>query len=160
MVSAQGGSMDALSFELAGSRYALLAHYVREVLRAVAIEPLPHAPFVIAGVFNLRGVVVPVVDMRKRLGLVSKEIAPEDYFIVADTPGFAVALHIDRALDLIGVTPTPLARITPGLAQTSYIAGVVPTADGVLLIQDLPAFLSSEEAAALGQALHAAGGEA
>lgn len=153
----QSGPMDALSFELAGTQYALLAAYVREVIRAVAIEPLPHAPSVIAGVFNLRGAVMPVVDTRKRLGFPSKPIAPEDFFLVTQTASFAVALHIDRPLDLITVTVAPVDHAAPALRGTAFLAGVVTTDDGLLLIQDLPAFLSIAEAAALGDALHAAG---
>jgi purine-binding chemotaxis protein CheW len=142
-----------LSFELAGSHYALLMSYVHEVVRAVAIQPLEHAPTVVSGVFNLRGQVIPVIDMRRRLGLEPKPVSPEDFFLVVDVGRHRVALHVDRALDLLEVTPTPIEQIAPAPYESVYVAGVVPTSDGVLLIHDLPRFLSHLEAMQLSHAL-------
>jgi len=145
--------MDALLFELADARYALAIAYVREVVRAVLVDPLPHAPAVIAGVINYRGVVIPVIDTRRRLGMPARPVALADHFIIAEVAGRALALHIEVPLDLTFVTPVPLGDVAPELRAAPYIAGVVPTHDGVLLIQDLPAFLSQDELAELDHAL-------
>ena len=137
--------MDALLFELAGARYALAIVYGREVVRAVLVDPLPHTPHVVAGVINYRGQVP------------SRAVAPEDHFLVVEALGRCLALHVDVPLDLAQVTPVPLTQVAseqllaPGSA--SYIAGAVPTYDGVLLIQDLPAFLSPDELVTLDRAL-------
>ncbi|MET0391084.1 MAG: chemotaxis protein CheW [Polyangiales bacterium] len=148
--------VDALSFELAGSRYALLTSFVTEVVRAVAIEALPSAPGIVSGVINLRGQVIAVVDMRRRLGLPPRPVVPEDYFIIVELNGLRLALHVDRALDLLNVSPIPLARVAPSpFDEARYIAGVVPTGEGVLLVQDLPAFLSHADSVQLGEALRA-----
>jgi purine-binding chemotaxis protein CheW len=146
-----------VSFELAGSRFALPSESVHEIVRAVAIEPLSHGPAVVSGVFNLRGTVVAVIDMRRRLSLPPKPLAPEDFFIVVELAPFRVALHVDRVLDLVSVSPTPVEAIAPPPHTAAYVAGVVPTSDGVLLIHDLPAFLSQAEASALASALDASG---
>ncbi|MEY4580831.1 MAG: hypothetical protein RL701_5534 [Pseudomonadota bacterium] len=174
-MTAQTEPMDALSFELAGSRYALPARYIRELVRAVAIDPLPSAPGVIAGVFNFRGRIVPVIALRLRLGLATKPLSPDDFFIIVDAPlpqraandgpsgptTWQLALLIDRPLDLVSIIPDTLANIAPSLPDSKFILGVVATADGVLLIQDLPAFLSHTEAALLAHALaHASGDSA
>jgi purine-binding chemotaxis protein CheW len=145
--------VDALSFELAGAQFALPACAVHEVLRAVEVEPLPQAPAVIAGVFNLRGSIIAVIDMRKRLGMPPKPLSPDDFFIVVDLAQRKLALWVDRALDLLPVVPLPISEIALPQYEAAYIAGVVPTGEGVLLIQDLPRFLSQAESSALDVAL-------
>jgi purine-binding chemotaxis protein CheW len=145
--------MDALLFELAGARLAVSAACVIEVVRAVAIDALPEAPPVVSGVINLRGEVMPVIDMRKRFGLPARPALPEDYFIAVQSGPHRVALHVDRPLELERVTPTPFEQLVDTPARYAYVSGVVPTLDGVLLICDLPRFLSAPESLALSRAL-------
>lgn len=131
---------------------ALAAGLVSEVIRAVEIEPLPQAPAVVSGVINVRGSLTPVIDLRRRLGFAAKELSPEDHFIVADCGPRRVALHVDRALDLLSIrelTIEPLAQE----AASPYIAGALALPDGVLVIYDLAKFLSESEAATLNLAL-------
>ena len=143
---------DALLFELAGSRYAVPAMHVAEVVRAVQIEVLPRAPWVVSGLINLRGEIVPVIDVRRRLGLPDKALAPEDYFVIAHCGARRVALHVDRALELGSIKPEPMPRVGDE-APAEYVAGVVPVEGGVLMIHDLPAFLSAAEGDMLDDAL-------
>src|SRR5215468_9466258 len=98
--------MDVLLFELAGARLAVPASHVIEVVRAVAIDLLPGAPAVVSGVINVRGEVMPVIDMRARFGLLARPPLPEDYFIAVQSGPHRVVLHIDRPLELASVMPT------------------------------------------------------
>ena len=143
---------DALLFELAGARMALVAGLVSEVVRAVEIEPLPQAPAVVSGVINVRGVLTPVIDLRRRLGLAAKPLSPEDHFIVADCGPRRVALHVDRALDLLSIRELAIEPLAAE-AASPYVAGALALPDGVLVIYDLATFLSTSEAAALSLAL-------
>lgn len=134
---------------------ALHAALVIEVVRAVEIEPLPEAPPIISGVINVRGMLTPVIDMRRRLGLEAKPLSPDDHFIIADCGPRRVALHVDRALDLLPIgelTIEPLGE----QASSPYVAGAAALEDGVLVIYDLSAFLSAAEDAALTLALRSA----
>ena len=146
---------DALLFEVAGSRMALIAGLVSEVLRAVEITPLPQAPAVVSGVINVRGSLTPVIDLRTRLGLAAKALSPDDHFIVADCGSRRVALHVDRALDLLPIQDLALDPLAPE-ARSPYVAGALAREDGVLLIYDLATFLSAADAAALALAMRAA----
>lgn len=146
--------VDVLTFECAGLRYALPVDDVVEVLRACALEPLAGAPGVVSGVINMRGQVVPVIDMRVRLGLTPKAIAPEDYFIVARASNWRLALHVDQVHDLVRVVPTPVEHVAPlPDFRRRYLTGVAPTVDGTLLVQSLHSFLSFQEERALHTAL-------
>src|SRR5262245_6063358 len=83
-----------------GGTLALPSSDVVEVVRAVAVTPLPKAPAIVEGVMNVRGKVVPVINVRARLGLSAREIAPSDHFVIARVAGREVALHVDQALSL------------------------------------------------------------
>src|SRR5205085_11996004 len=92
---------DVLVFEVAGRRFGLPAAAVKEVVRAVALAPLPKAPAVVEGVINLRGTVVPVLDIRGRFRLPQKPLAPSDQLIIARTGPRLAALHVDWAHELV-----------------------------------------------------------
>lgn len=158
-VAVLGAPSDALLFELAGARMALLAGIVVEVVRAVEIEPLPQAPPVVSGVINIRGSLTPVIDLRRRLGFAARPLSPEDHFIVADCGTRRVALHVDRALDLLSIRELPMDPLGPE-ATSPYVSGAVALEDGVLVIYDLSLFLSDAEAATLALALRAATADA
>ena len=151
-MAAPGAPTDALLFELAGARMALVAGLVSEVVRAVEIEPLPQAPPVVSGVINVRGALTPVIDLRRRLGLATKPLSPHDHFIVADCGSRRVALHVDRALDLLPIHELAIEPLAEE-AASPYVAGALALPDGVLVICDLAAFLSASEATTLNLAL-------
>jgi purine-binding chemotaxis protein CheW len=148
---------EVLVFEVEGQRYGLPTADVRELVRAVTITPLPDAPAVIEGVVNVRGRVLPVLDMRARFHLPARPLDPSDHFIVASAGPRGVILHVDGAthlalLDETSIQPSP----TLGPSAT-YVAGVAKLEDGLVLIHDLATFLSDAEAESLDEALRAAG---
>jgi len=135
-----------LTFDLSGRRFALPASAVREVTRAVAIAPLPKAPPIVEGVINVRGIVVPMLDIRQRFGLSPTPVAPEQHLLIAQAGSRVVALRVDRAVDLVSVDEAAIesgARVVPGV---EYVAGIAKLQDGLIVIHDLERFLSLEEA--------------
>ncbi|MEO5579694.1 MAG: chemotaxis protein CheW [Gemmatimonadaceae bacterium] len=147
--------MDILQFELAGERYGLPAVAVREIVRAVSIAPLHHAPDVIAGVIDLRGTVVPVIEMRLRFGRPPRRLAPSEHFIIVGTDDRPVALRVDRALEMTSVDDEAVVHAV-GLADGhDSVAGVVALADGLTVVHDPALFLSHAENEALDRALTA-----
>jgi purine-binding chemotaxis protein CheW len=140
-------------FELGGRRYGLPAADVRQLLRAAAPTPLPRAPALVKGVINLRGTLLPVLDVRGRFGLPPRPIEPDDHFIVAQAAGRLVALHVDRAVDLVRLDAADLADARGLVPGAEHLAWVARTPDDLVLIHDLATFLSRAEAAALESAL-------
>ena len=147
--------MMLLVFTLDDWRYALELSIVERVYRAVAVTPLPDAPDIVLGVVNVRGNVLPVVDIRRRFRLPEKSLTPDDRLIIAHSTGRLVALVVD---DVTGVVEcaakdiTSASAIVPGM---EYVEGVARLKDGMILIHDLARFLSLEEKAVLEQALGA-----
>jgi purine-binding chemotaxis protein CheW len=158
MGDARGQQRDILLFALGGQRYGLWARDVRELLRAVAIVPLPRAPRVVEGVINLRGRVVPVLDLRARFGLPGKQLETSDHLIVAAVGARLVAIRADQALDLLPVELDRAQLEDLKASGAEYLAGVARLPDGLALIHDLEAFLSAGESIALDDALGAAAG--
>jgi purine-binding chemotaxis protein CheW len=144
-------------FELDGRRFGLPAADVGELLRAVAVVPLPRAPAVVRGVINLRGRVVPVLDVRGRFRLPPREVEPADHLIVARTGGRLVALHVDRATDLLHLDAADLTDARGLVPGAEHVRWVARLPHDLVLIHDLATFLSRAEAAALDEALPAAG---
>jgi purine-binding chemotaxis protein CheW len=152
-------ALDALVFELAAERYALPLADVVCVLRAVAIRALPRAPAIVEGIFDLRGELVPVLDMRARFRLPSKALEPSEHLIVAQVGTRRVALRADQALafERLEAVATEQASNLP--RGVGYVAGVASTEAGLVLIHDLRAFLSEAEALELDRALATVAGE-
>lgn len=147
--------MDVLTFHVGVHRYAVAVSAVQEILRAVATVALPQAPPVVCGVINLRGHIVPVLDLRVRFGVPRRPIQPDENFIVLRVGSRMVALRVDRAEELLDVAQDQIAHISSVTPHTAYAEGLVALPDGLVFIADLPAFLSEAEAALLDEALDA-----
>lgn len=150
-----------LEFAIADRRLGLPTEVLQEVLRAVAIAPLPKAPPIVEGVINLRGTLVPVLDLRQRFGLPAVPLAPDQHLVIARAGRRTVALRVDRALALVAVEERAIVSPESVAPGTEHVAGIAKLPDGLLVIHDLNRFLSLEEArqmdAAIGDAATASG---
>lgn len=145
--------MMLLVFTLDDWRCALELSTVEKVYRAVAVTPLPDAPDIVLGVINVKGAVLPVVDVRRCFRLPEKNLTPDDRLIVARSSDRLVVLVVDSVIDVIECSEqdiTSASAIVPGM---EYVEGVARLKDGMILIHNLARFLSFEEKAALEQAL-------
>lgn len=156
MPDARPISTDVLVFALAARRYAVDVAVVREVVRAVSILPLPGAPPIVEGLIDLRGTLVPVLDVRARFGLPPKPIEHTDLFVVAESQRRLVALHVDDVDGVLRLDPASVDVLTPAEVGASLVAGVARTVEGLLVVHDLDAFLSLAEQRALMVALASA----
>jgi purine-binding chemotaxis protein CheW len=148
-----GGGYRLVVFVLGEQRFGLRLDAVEQVVRLVAIMPLPEAPDIVQGVIDLRGRIVPVVDIRTRFRLPERTPRLSDHLIVARTARRSVALLVEAVEGVVespDAAVTAAAEILPGLA---YLEGVIRLADGAIFIHDLDTFLSLEEERALDAAL-------
>jgi len=145
-------------FQLDRQRYALELEAVDRVVRVVAVTPLPSAPLVVRGVIQYGGGVVPVVDLRTRFRLELREPKLSDHLVLAHTARRRLALPVDAVTGVEIVQPGEWLQADAVLPNADHLAGVVQRDDGLILIQDLDAFLSLDEAAALDGALADGGG--
>ena len=136
-----------------GQAYALPLAAVDRILRMVEITPLPGAPDVVEGVIDIQGNVVPVVSVRRRLGLSHRPVEVSDSLVVARARKRRLAVIAESVLGVVErsgddvVSTSNIARAAP------YIEGLLKTSDGLVLIQDLDKFFSFEEESSLEQAM-------
>jgi purine-binding chemotaxis protein CheW len=106
--------------------FALPVRQVQEILRVSALTRVPHAPFPVRGVTNLRGYVLPVVDLRVRLGMAAEEPGPHHRVMVVHSRGRLIGLLVDAVeqvtqIDRLAVEPVPDDVMTE---QSYYLLGV------------------------------------
>jgi purine-binding chemotaxis protein CheW len=108
--------------------YAVPIHAVREIVNPLAIVPLPHAPEAVPGVSDYRGDVVPVVDMRLRLGLPQVTPTRRTKWIILDVGGRFVALVVDSVTEVFGTANVAL-RTAPPLGGGELTRGISSVAN-------------------------------
>lgn len=140
-------------FSLDEPRYALYLSAVERVVRAVEITPLPKAPKIIIGVINFQGEIIPVINIRKRFSLPSREINLEDQFIIARTSKRLVVLVVDSVAGVYELEHHQVVDAEKSFPYTDYLSGVAKIETNIVLINDLEKFLSLDEEKILDQAL-------
>ncbi len=128
-----------VTFNLANERFALPVEPIEQVVRVSTITRVPHAPRPIRGVTNLRGRVIPVIDLRLRIGLSPIEIDRSTRVISVNSRGRLVGLMVDAVhhvmhINLNQVQPPPDDIMT---LQSDYIQGVYGDADDLILLLDI-----------------------
>jgi purine-binding chemotaxis protein CheW len=135
-----------IAFEVAGQRYGVLLAHVVEVLRAVTVAKIPNAPLAVEGIINLRGTIVPVLDIRTRFGLPHKDAEPADRMIVVQADHRHAVLRVDRTIGIIALEGDIFDQGKAVSSKARHIKGTMKLSDGLLLVYDLDTFLSVTDA--------------
>ena len=144
-----------LCFGLATRRYALDLASIERVVRAVALDRIPGLPPAIRGVFNLHGRLVPVGDLRHRLGLASREVELNDRIVVTRAAGRLFGIVAEGGTEVVNCSDSAIADPDMLVAEPDMAAGLVQLDDELVLIQDLAKFLSADAWRALDETLDA-----
>ena len=148
-----------LVFTLDELACALHISNVVRVIRAMEIRKLPKAPEIIKGIINVRGKIIPVVDIRKRFGHLRREVKADDRIIIADTGKRKVAFFADTVSDIEELDSHQYEGSEESLSYAEYIKGVAKVKNEMILIHNLEQFLSLDEEKALEEALNATSNE-
>ncbi|WP_460273458.1 chemotaxis protein CheW [Celeribacter sp. ULVN23_4] len=144
-------SMELLSFRVGGQDYSVDIMSVREIRGSAKATSLPHAPPFIKGVINLRGTVLPIIDLSARLGLQTGEDSERNVIIVVDLGKRTVGLMVDAVSDILAI-PSEEMQPPPDLAadEARAFVSALTIVDGRMIrILDLEAVMppQGEEAA-------------
>jgi purine-binding chemotaxis protein CheW len=132
--------------------HALPLSAVEKVELAAEPTPLPEAPRFVSGAINWRGRILPVLSMRRRLGLPERELEPSDRMVIAKSSRRPLALVVDEVLGVRFLEGGELAAADSIYEGLGCVAGAARTADGIVLIHDLELYLSEEDEKALAKA--------
>jgi purine-binding chemotaxis protein CheW len=133
-------------FELGNGNYGVDIGTVREINRMQDITSLPGTPEHILGVINLRGRVVPVVDLRRRFGLVVSEFTPSSRIVVVDIGGRDIGVVVDGVDEVLRVPADALAPPV-GIgsdAEAAYITNIVKLPERLIILLDMNAALGED----------------
>ncbi len=135
-----------LTFKLDGQEYALDIDNVVQVVRMVAITPVPKAAQVVEGVINLRGRVIPVINFRKRCGLPPKPHSLNNHLLIARMNHRVVGLIVDSVSEVLSMPVNNLDSSSEiGEGNMEYLSAVGRLGDRLLLILNPSAVLTLEE---------------
>jgi purine-binding chemotaxis protein CheW len=120
--ASSGNRVTLACFELAGDVYALDVTQLREVVRWQPVTPLPRAPALIEGVVDLRGAIVPVVDLARVLRGVPMQAGPRARIAIVEIDGLVVGLGVDAATEVISADAASLCDPPALAAHAGYDA--------------------------------------
>ncbi len=149
------GTIQVVSFKIGDEEFGVNILQVQEINRLVQITQVPNAPDFIEGVMNLRGRIVPVVNLRKRFGLPQKEYDKNTRVVVVELNDKTVGFVVDSVSEVLrfsnsDVEPTP--DLITGIGN-EYITGIAKLGDRLLILLDLEKVLTVEEKESLKEAL-------
>ena len=151
------GRNEFISFAIGDDQYGVDIMAVREIKEWSNITHLPKQPDYVRGVLNLRGVVMPIVDLRCRFGEGLTEATPTHIIIIVQIDDRQVGLLADRVLDIVSFETDkiqPVPRTTQD-ATSDFLSGLVMVEGAMIALIDLSNLLTVQE---VGEAERAAGG--
>jgi purine-binding chemotaxis protein CheW len=149
---------EVLSFRLGGEEYAISILKVQEIRGYDAVTRIANAPDYLKGVVNLRGIIVPVVDMRIKFNVGTVTYDAFTVVIVLNINNHTIGMVVDSVSDVVTLTPDQI-KPAPDLGATvsgDYLRGLGTVGDRMLIMLDIDQLLGSEEMGLLAAAKEAA----
>ncbi|MCA9256375.1 MAG: chemotaxis protein CheW [Phycisphaerales bacterium] len=150
-VESAGSTNQIVSFRLANEEYGVNIMRVQEIILPGAITEMPEVPDYICGLINLRGHVIPIVDMRKRFGLPISERDEHTRIIVVNVGSRTIGMVVDAVNEVLRISEDQLEPPPSSIVgiEHVYIKALVKFEDKLLILLDIESILSREEAAKL-----------
>lgn len=136
-----------LTFFLAGEEYGLEILKVQEIIGMMGVTPVPRTPKFIRGVINLRGKVIPIIELRTKFEMDTVDYTDETCIIVVQTHGLQMGIVVDKVSEVMDI-PASDIEDSPSFGdevRTDYILGIGKSEDRVKILLDIDKVLSSQE---------------
>jgi len=133
-----------LTFEIDSEEYGVSISDIKEIISVCPITLVPQTPEYVKGIINLRGDVIPVIDVRKRFGKPPKEYDSQTCIVVVEHSIYTIGLIVDNVkevmyIDSTNVLPPPSAKLNH---YNQFVRNIGRVGDGVKLLLDLEKFLN------------------
>jgi purine-binding chemotaxis protein CheW len=144
-----------LSFTVDSENYCIDILKVKELMGMTTITPLPRTPQFIRGVINLRGQIIPIIDLRLKFGLSFQEYTKRTCIIVVEVSyageNILMGLVVDAIQEVVSIPEEKMSKIPyiNAKIRSEYIKGIADTPEGMKIILDVLKVLSDEELAAV-----------
>ncbi len=139
--------LQLVSFILANEEYAVDIIQVREIIRMVEITSIPNSPSFVEGVVNIRGKVIPIIDIKKRFNLTSEINEDDTRIVIVEIADMTMGIIVDAVSEVLRL---PASAVEPAPSMVSaideeYIKGVGKLEDRLLILLDLDRLLKKDE---------------
>ncbi len=140
-----------LTFSLASEEYGIGILQIKEIMGMMAITSVPQTPEFVKGVINLRGKVIPVIDLRLRFGMESEKYTERTCIVVVEIEGktttIIIGIVVDSVSEVLNINEDDIENApTFGVSlDTSYILGMAKTEGRVKILLDIDSVLTSDE---------------
>ena len=139
-----------LTFKLSTEEYGLEILKVREIIGLMNITAVPRTPDYVRGVINLRGTIIPVVDLRKKFGMESTEETEQSCIIVVEVTkkdgSEAIGVFVDAVSEVLDIAENDIEKAPSlGAVNTDFILGMAKIKDSVKILLNVEKVLTTEE---------------
>lgn len=144
--------LQIVDFELANENYGVAISDVHEIIRMVEVTRIPKAKQFIEGVINLRGRIIPIIDLRKRFGLESKVVDKDKRIIVVRVEDQTVGMIVDAVSEVLQVSASQIegvSSLVSSQVDTEFISGIAKVDNRLIILLDLTKVLTAKERAEL-----------
>ncbi|MBA4252224.1 MAG: chemotaxis protein CheW [Chlorobiaceae bacterium] len=139
--------LQIVSFNIGEEEFGVDILKVQEINRMINITQVPNSPDYISGVINLRGRIIPIIDLRKRLGMQSKQHDKDTRIIVVELEGKTIGFIVDSVREVLRI-PKNITEPPPSIVNgidSDYITAVGKLEDRLLILLDLERLVSNKE---------------
>jgi purine-binding chemotaxis protein CheW len=146
-ISSHGETLEYLAFTLGQEEYGVSIQKVQELRGYDAVTQIANAPEFIKGVVNLRGIIVPIIDMRIKFNLGTPTYDQFTVVVILNINNRVVGMVVDSVSDVITLTPEQIkpAPEMGGAVDTNYLLGLGTVDERMLILVDIDRLMSSNE---------------
>ena len=136
-----------INFSVGTEEYGVDIHTMKEVIRIREITPLPKAPHFVKGVINLRGDVIPIIDLREKFGLEQREYTEATRVMVVEVEKRMIGLVVDSVSHVIRLGEGQIDPTPPlvGGVSSEYIRGVGKLDERLIVLLNIDRIITAEE---------------
>ena len=143
--------LQLVTFQLGAEKYGIDIMDVKEIFSYQDVRPIPNAPSYVEGIFNLRGTIIPIINLHRRFNIRKVEMSEEEEllsgFVIINTGDMLLGIIIDKVLRVVSILSNqiqPPPQMISGIGA-EYISGVSNQEDGYLIILNIRRLFDSEE---------------
>ncbi len=138
-----------LAFMVGNEAFGIEIKYVTEIIGIQTITEMPEMPNFVKGIINLRGRIIPLIDIRLRFGKEPRDYDDRTCVIVVDIEGFSYGLIVDSVYEVLTIPDEEISPL-PGINTVSgnrFVKNIGKTANGIVLVVDCEKLLTADEIA-------------
>jgi purine-binding chemotaxis protein CheW len=147
MAGFDGETLEIIAFRLHDQEFCVKTTTIREIRGWAPSTPIPHSPAEVLGVMNLRGTVIPIIDLAHKLGMKSTVANERSAIVVAEVHNMVIGLVVDRVSDILTVQGNqvqPVPEITTSFDK-SYAEGIIANETGMICFLNLARMFKDRE---------------